>query len=241
MKSKGFSRYIRENSAGTENRIKRLEEFKDEGKIMKTSIRFNRRFGRLAFVSVLALLLCLLAISYLRSHVQEVRQEALAKAVNDQMIRFQPLLNAQPSLESYAPVGKNVVWWSNQSDACPYHSMIDTHFRSAGIMQSFWGGGFFGAPRFEELNSIIIVKAKYVDEKVFGIVEGTQSWNRVTGEAAFSTYRLEVWVVEPNSFRTLAFREFPAVPLLTATDYKLTDDRKVFPMGSFLDWKESLQ
>lgn len=110
-------------------------------------------FGGLIFV-LLVVLFC----------IESNRQDTLATAINDYVGRTLPTLSLMSDFPGNVPVGKNAVWWIGEG--VQYAGGGTT--RSNGTMRSVWGGGTVGlTPRFEELDSIFIVKGTLGEEKQY--------------------------------------------------------------------------
>ncbi len=190
------------------------------------------------------------------------REDVLANAVNGYVEHILPTLSPIFDSPTGVAVGKNAVWWIG--DGVQYAGGGTT--RSNGTMRSSWGGGALSlAPRFEELDSILIVKGALGEEKQYlRVPAGMQPapdlmFNPFKSKDAspssfidrygkthsadefkltLRTYGLQVWIVDVKSSRVVGYREFPAAPLLKEYDQNHTADE--VDLRALVGWSESL-
>jgi hypothetical protein len=195
--------------------------------------------------------------------VESNRQDTLATAIDGYIGHTLPTLGPMSDLSADVPVGKNAVWWIGEG----VEFAGGGNKRSTGTMRSCWGGGTFGlAPRFEELNSIFIVKGTLGEEKDYLRVPAGMSPAPEFGFNPFKskdappsafidrygkthsadefkvtlrTYGLQVWILDVKSNRIVGYREFPAAHLQDSYDQDHTADE--IHLSALVQWIGSLQ
>jgi len=165
-------------------------------------------------------------------------------------------------LGANVPVGKNAVWWIG--DGIEYAGGGTK--RSTGSMRSYWGGGAgLITPRFEELDSILIVKGTLGEQKQYLHVPAGMSPGPTFGfnpfinssspssfidrygkihsadefKTTLRTYGLQVWIVDVKLNRIAAYREFPAAHLLEQYDQDHAPDE--VHLSALVEWIKSLE
>ena len=195
--------------------------------------------------------------------VADNRQDTLATDINGYIGHTLPTLSLMPDLPANVAVGNNAVWWIGEG----VEFAGGGNTKSNGIMRSSWGGGTFAlAPRFEELDSIFIVKGRLVEEKEYLRVPAGMSptpdfvYNPFKSKDAapssftdrygnthnadefkqtLKTYGLQVWILDVKSNRIVGYREFPAALLQDNYDENHTADE--VHLSALVQWIESLQ
>jgi len=208
--------------------------------------------GGLFFVSVVVLF-----------SIEGIHQNTLATRIDGFIGPTVSGLNSRSDLPANVPVGKNALWWIGEGVEFAGGGTT----RSSGTMRSTWGGSTLSlTPRFDELDSILIVKGTLGEQKQYLRVPADMKpapefgfnpfkskdappssfvdrYGRVHSADEFKetirTYGLQVWILNQKSSRIVGYKEFRAPDLLDS--YDQGDPPRPVPLSALVEWIESLE
>ena len=195
--------------------------------------------------------------------VEGIHQDTLATMIDGFIGPTLSSLTSRSDLPANVPVGKNAVWWIGEG----VEFAGGGNKKSTGSMRSFWGGGTFAlVPRFEELDSIVIVKGSLGEERTYLSVPSGMSpapefgfnpfkskdappssfvdrYGHVHSADEFKetvrTYSLQVWILDLKSSRIVGYKELQAPHLLDSYDHG--NPPRPVPLNDLVEWIESVE